>query len=488
MTSEHERMQLMAASAIDGRLSATEQRELETHLGSCEDCRAIYAALRRDNAGLAEMLVPVAVPAQLRATVAEVERTGRARPRQIRQGRRLVMPSLVGVLVAVTVLTLTAGAGLWLASRQPPAPGSTAVTATATASTTSPSPGPTTATPLGGRPILAYGFDEEKDHTTLSLIDAGTGARTTLGGLPFQSVLEHTKLQWSTDHSRLLITRFPGGPSVARLEHETAAASELRIICCLPEGRYREWTLSPDGRFVAGVQTAKIGEPVTAVVIVPTDGGAQQSLPVPVGAELEGSLAWAPDGSALAIAGCGPCQPMLGKNPPIVRHAKLLVVPVDGAPIREIVDLSRATLGSPTWSPDGSQIAVSMARCPTGEAAPECSDGTTVVTSVDVVVGTVSEIAQASSDFGPGAPAWSPDGTRVAFVDGADLFVVRRDRGASDVTIASGEPATDPIWSPDGRWLLYGKATDEYDLRQLWMVSAEGGEPMLVGTARGWTW
>ncbi|MCS7060988.1 MAG: S9 family peptidase [Anaerolineae bacterium] len=81
--------------------------------------------------------------------------------------------------------------------------------------------------------------------------------------------------------------------------------------------------------------------------------------------------------------------------------------------------------------------------------------------------------------------AVSPDGTRVAFYwdrNGySDLWLVNTDGCGFPQRLTFNRPFVNwwedepPVWSPDGKWLLYGCYTDE--VSNLHLVSAEGGKP-----------
>jgi Tol biopolymer transport system component len=118
-------------------------------------------------------------------------------------------------------------------------------------------------------------------------------------------------------------------------------------------------------------------------------------------------------------------------------------------------------LGEPTWSPDGSLLAVEGwddSGSNVYTIRPDGSDRRLVLKNA-------------------WSPSWSPDGNRLVVVhgDGAGSLATVRTDGSDlqSFTFASGNDSdvSEPVWSPDGKWIAFVGGQGAVDL-----VSPDGGE------------
>ena len=119
---------------------------------------------------------------------------------------------------------------------------------------------------------------------------------------------------------------------------------------------------------------------------------------------------------------------------------------------------------SPSWSPDGTQIAFCRYHPDDGNVQE--------IWLVDVASGSTSLLVS-----GPD-PAWDPDwapaGDAIAFVSGDDIAIVNIASGEVTVVASEGEN-WDPSWSPDGERLAFASERDGSSC-DLWICpAAEGG-------------
>jgi TolB protein len=101
---------------------------------------------------------------------------------------------------------------------------------------------------------------------------------------------------------------------------------------------------------------------------------------------------------------------------------------------------------SPSWSPDGQQIAFASRRGDNWDIYRMRADG--------------GDLQRLTDDLGyDGEPAWSPDGTRIAFSSNrdGDLDIYLLDLSSGTLRRVTDEPAADyqPTWAPDSHQLAF---------------------------------
>jgi Tol biopolymer transport system component len=152
------------------------------------------------------------------------------------------------------------------------------------------------------------------------------------------------------------------------------------------------------------------------------------------------------------------------------------LIPSQGGQPRPLTD-SRWNEVDPTWSPDGTQIALAGARGGFVELFVMTVEGSDI--SKISAVGSTLPIRQVTRDvLGIGGrSSWSPDGTRLVFYAGPrgdrDIYVVDVVTGlASRLTFGGNNSG--PCFSPDGDWIAFSSSRDGD--HEIYVMRADGSD------------
>ncbi len=145
--------------------------------------------------------------------------------------------------------------------------------------------------------------------------------------------------------------------------------------------------------------------------------------------------------------------------------------------------LERLTVGrfsdnlSPTFSPDGRQVAFVSTRAGLPQIYVMAVDGTRQELFAPFDYGVTG------SSF---APEWSPDGTRITFhrdVQGSPQVFIMDVRSRVVRQLTSAGRNEDATWAPDGRHLAF--VSDRTGTRQIWVIDIETGRIRQLTTVGG---
>ncbi len=291
--------------------------------------------------------------------------------------------------------------------------------------------------------------------------------------------------------------------------------------------------LSPDGRCLAVADHGRIQ-------LLPTDGAAPRTLGnTPAASE----LAWSPDSKRLAFIAEGDVW-TISVQPSTVPAQPLRLTHDPAGP----GDPRGATDHHPQWNPRSAWIVYQSGRKGFNELYVVSSNAqhenllaaTEVYTGNDVIARNAADHGDiVSSDRFAPAPAWSPDGKRLAFTERSrqffsgklklldfnaqtgtaaaqprDLYITSNDAGGA-WAVASGAWSPDsstlalvlqqsgwdkiwllsaaggpprplttgssedenPVYSPDGKWIVFASNRDLPEEQHLWLVPSTGGVP-----------
>lgn len=259
----------------------------------------------------------------------------------------------------------------------------------------------------------------------------------------------------------LVFTGWGGSFTQPRLFRVDLSDSTGTAVTLGMEGPAGDPTPSPDGARIAYVGRTDAG--ANAILVAGWNGENPVTL-LNTGDETCGQLSWSPDGEQLAFA----CA-FGGDDLDI-----WLMSGTDGSGLTNLTDSHPGNQQLPAWSPvlaDGS-VRIAYAQYVAGEP------------QIWTMAGDGTDPRQLTSGLDT-QPAWSPDGTTIAFqrtsVVSADIWLVDADGSNERLLFGANRagPQSAPAWSPDGRLIAFSSTHETYgsglaNTSQVYTVWADG--------------
>ncbi len=270
---------------------------------------------------------------------------------------------------------------------------------------------------------------------------------------------------------------------------------------------------SPDGQWVAfTVSTTDVEKDKrnTGIWMVSWDGS--RLLPLTSGPDGASSPRWSPDGRYLSFLASR------GTDEDKKLGDQVWLLDRTGGEAQRLTEI-KGGVSSYAWSPDSKRLVFTSSDVNPADE-PEKMEGWKRKTAPPVVIDryhfkqdregylqrfythlmlfdVAARKAEAltSGPYNDESPAWSPDGTRIAFVsnrspdpdrtEDSNVYVVEAKAGAVPKAITTfAGPDGQPSWSPDGKLIAYLQGDEPrfsaYHLNRLAVVSAEGGKPVIL--------
>jgi Tol biopolymer transport system component len=247
----------------------------------------------------------------------------------------------------------------------------------------------------------------------------------------------------------LIVSKRTGNAEIFLVNAKGQAARNLTKSKA--ENSYPAW--SPDGTKIV-FASDRDGE--MNIYVMDADGGNAKQLTK--GNQRSRCPAWSPDGKKILFGrtvedGCG-----------------IFVMDADGNNLKQIGDDDG---WDPAWSPDGKKILFGSRR--TG-------DGFRIYL-MDADGGNVKQLTNNANSFGSVYPSFSPDGKKIMWSDaegdGLEIYVADADGKNAKKLTQLGGYNTFPIWSADGKSIVFQHLPDYQD-GPVYIMDADGGNRRIL--------
>jgi hypothetical protein len=268
------------------------------------------------------------------------------------------------------------------------------------------------------------------------------------------------------------IARYSLGPALAAL-------TTVTILALVHVGPAQAQTAAPKGNGKIAFRDFRYdGQYRSGISVMNPDGSGRAELTAtqilcpqpnrPPGScgpdQLDNSPSWSPDGKQIAFI----------RNVPVPGYNDVYVMNADGSNQRRLTQIgSVSSPFRPTWSPDGTKLA--FVGPPVGDYYSQI-----YVMNVD---------GSNQRPIGRGVdPEWSPEGSKLAFSFGG-LYLMNPDGSNRTQITAPKNPSaglsdydSEPAWSPDGMRILFIRSVgcdldEDCESITLWTVNADGSNP-----------
>ena len=316
---------------------------------------------------------------------------------------------------------------------------------------------------------------------------------STFGGTPTLLINNlHSGFSFSPDEKQIAFGRYDEQGS--HLLISSADGSSERQVLLSPKPRYLfgiNW--APDGKSIAyGISNGRFGTSGTnyGIYELNLEDGSEKSLSDDKWINLENTM-WLPDKSGLLVTGRQKLESDDqiwrvsygdGQAAPLTDNSSKLSIRSASADFTRIL-ASQTTLTSNVWVAPANNLsnarsigsAVSdVTWTPDGKIIFPTRDS--VKTDIWLINGDGAGKRQLTAgDALERSPETSPDGRFIVYVsteNGRQNVWRMNADGGSQTALTNGEGESFPVFTPDGKWVVYSSMRD----RSLWRVSVEGGE------------